>query len=151
MRLAGCVLPSIALAWLSSVGCDRLERREESLLSEPVNQAELQRTSGAALPSSAVTAIARARCTREQRCNNIGAGREYATEADCEASVRVSWEDDLNSFDCPRGVNEAALGECLGEIRETRCDELADALERWAKCAASEICDSPKEIEISPP
>lgn len=148
MRLAACVLSSVALTGLGSVGC---ERREESLLSEPVNQAEVQRTSGAGLPSVAVDAIAHARCTREQRCDNVGKGRAYATAADCEASVRVDWADDLNSFDCPRGVNEAALAECLREIRDTSCGGLADAWGRWAKCAASEMCDSPKQIEISPP
>ena len=151
MRFAGCMLSSIALAWLSSVGCDRLEQRKESLLSEPVEDAELQRTIRGGLPSVAVDAIAQARCTREQRCENIGAGREYPTAVDCEARVRAEWEEDLNSVACPRGVNEAALTECLRELRDTSCAGLGDALGRWAKCAASDMCDNPRKLESSPP
>jgi hypothetical protein len=123
-----------ALLALSLASCDR--GAEPSLLSEPVGEAAL-RPGRLGIPSAAVEAVADARCARAQRCNDIGPGLKYASRSDCTLSTRAEWSEELNRFDCQRGVNERALNACLRELSEGRC---GDERARGA-CSPVELCD----------
>lgn len=92
---------------------------------------------------SAVTArnqITDARCAREQRCENIGDNKKYSSMDDCRATVRAEWKDDLNGVECPNGIDQTELDQCLGEIRGEDCGDPLDALSRVAACTTGQIC-----------
>jgi len=90
---------------------------------------------------SATEAIAQARCAREQRCNNIGNDEKFSSSGDCLTSIRNDWKDDLNARECPGGVEQDDLQECLTEIRNEDCNSPFDTLERISACTAAQICD----------
>jgi hypothetical protein len=89
---------------------------------------------------SAVREISDARCDREQRCENIGADRKYATRDVCEQSITNDWADDLNGFECPNGIVAAKLDECIAAVRDEDCGSVLDALDRFTSCSAADIC-----------
>ncbi|HMJ10095.1 MAG TPA: DUF6184 family natural product biosynthesis lipoprotein [Polyangiaceae bacterium] len=91
---------------------------------------------------AAVQSIVAARCTREARCNNIGADHKYASLAECSAKLSEDRKDDLNAKDCPRGVSQKELGECLAEIKNEDCNNPLDSLGRLAACRSSDLCMS---------
>jgi hypothetical protein len=89
---------------------------------------------------SAARNIAGARCDREQKCSNIGAGKKYASDEACEDQIRADWANDLNAYDCPGGVVDKELEECLNAIRNEDCNSPFDTLSRVSECTASQIC-----------
>jgi hypothetical protein len=89
----------------------------------------------------AAESIADARCAREQKCNNIGADKRYSSMSDCLARIRNDWKDDLNARECPNGVDQKELNECLSEIRNENCGNPFDTLGRVAACTAAQICE----------
>jgi hypothetical protein len=95
---------------------------------------------GAASASAARDQITDARCAREQRCENVGDNKKYSSIDDCRATVRAEWKDELNNVECPQGVNEGELNECLGEIRGEDCGSPIDTLSRVAACTTGQIC-----------
>ena len=89
---------------------------------------------------SASESIAEARCAREDRCENIGNDKKYSSTQDCLKQIRADWQDDLNARECPGGVNDPQLNECLNEVRHEDCSSPFDTLARVAECTASQIC-----------
>jgi hypothetical protein len=59
---------------------------------------------------------------------------------DCLMRTRADWEQDLNARECPGGVNEQQLDECLAEVRGEDCNSPLDTLERVAACTSGQIC-----------
>ena len=55
----------------------------------------------------AVNAITRARCEREERCGNVGDGKSYASMDVCGDKIRADWSEDLNKYECPKGIVQA--------------------------------------------
>jgi hypothetical protein len=90
---------------------------------------------------SAAESIALSRCQREQACNNVGADKKYSSAADCMTRVRNDWRDDLNARECPGGVNQRQLDECLAKIRNEDCGSPFDTLSRLSECTAGQICE----------
>ena len=90
---------------------------------------------------SAAEQIASARCEREQKCGNIGADKTYSSSQDCLARIRADWQDDLNARECPGGVNQKQLDECLAKIRNEDCGSPFDTLSRVSECTAGQICE----------
>ncbi len=129
------------------VGCDRNEAPgtglgerqpgDEPILEEP---REVPKAPTPGANQNAIMQITSARCAFEQRCNNFGADGDYKDMADCEAKVREEWRDDLNAMECPGGVEQDELEECLTEIRNTGCDQPFDNLGRMLACRSSDIC-----------
>jgi hypothetical protein len=89
---------------------------------------------------SAARNIAGARCDREATCNNIGGDKKYASQEACEDQIRSEWANDLNAYDCPHGVVDKQLEECLTAIRTEDCGSAFDTLSRVAECMAGQIC-----------
>jgi hypothetical protein len=90
---------------------------------------------------SAAASLTQSRCSREQRCENIGAGKKYSSFADCEAEIGNDWREDLNARECSRGVNQAQLDQCLAEVRNEECGNPFDSLGRIAACTQAQICE----------
>jgi hypothetical protein len=89
---------------------------------------------------SAAEQIAESRCEREQQCGNIGNDQKYSSSQDCLARIQGDWKDDLNSRQCPGGINSKELNECLGQIRAEACENPFDTLARITECTAAQIC-----------
>ena len=89
---------------------------------------------------SAKEQIAAARCEREQACGNVGDNKSYSSSQDCLARIRADWKDDLNARECPGGVNNHELNECLQQIRGEACGNPFDTLARITECTQRQIC-----------
>jgi hypothetical protein len=141
-RIATILLSVTVL--VSSIGCNKNEAdrpaREPSAVSDPMPATGTNATvSGTA--ASAGESIAEARCAREQVCGNTGDNKKYSSQQDCLARIRADWKDDLNARECPNGVNQTQLNECLKAIRDEDCGNPFDTLGRVAACTKSQICN----------
>jgi hypothetical protein len=96
----------------------------------------------AAANRSAVESITAARCDWEQRCNNVGSGKKYASRGQCVNRVHSDWQSDLNTLECPKGVVQAKLDRCLSTIRGEGCANPLESLGRLVACRQIEICRS---------
>jgi hypothetical protein len=94
----------------------------------------------AASIANAVSSIYEARCQREARCNNVGDDKKYASMDACRSKVQSEWSKDLNLSDCPGGVDQKELSECLAEIRNDDCNNPLDHIGRVAACRSSDLC-----------
>ena len=89
---------------------------------------------------SAADQIAAARCEREKECGNVGADKTYSSGPDCVARIQNDWKDELNSRECPGGINQHELDECVSQIRAEACGNPFDTLARITECTQGQIC-----------
>lgn len=132
----------LTLIALGAMACDRDTELSPVTATpdEPEQRVERQAVRGSTAP--AVQSIMQARCAREQRCNNIGPDREYASQQACLTRVEADWNNELSARECPGGVNQSELNECLEEIRNDDCNNPIDTLGRFAACRQSDLCDT---------
>ncbi|MBV9946179.1 MAG: hypothetical protein JOZ69_04965 [Myxococcales bacterium] len=97
-------------------------------------------TSAQSADSAVVRQLATARCDREQRCNNVGAGQRYASREVCMDQMRGSLANDLNTHECPKGIDDAQLDRCMTAVRSEECSRPLDTLSRIDKCRTSTLC-----------
>jgi Family of unknown function (DUF6184) len=112
-------------------------------VSEPAPRAAVESNPALTPASRARTApeqLAEARCEREQQCGNIGNDRTYASSSECFARIRNEWREDLNGRECPGGINQGELQNCLAQIRGEACQNPFDTLARLTACTAGRIC-----------
>jgi len=95
-----------------------------------------------AMTAGAVTDIATARCAREQKCGNIGADKTYPSMEFCTTKLSDELQEELNAYDCEKGVVAKELEECLAAIRDEACNAPFDKLARIAACRDSDICNN---------
>lgn len=112
------------------VGCGSHQRSADSAM------VEASSTEG----GFATESIAESRCARESRCDNVGVDKKFSSMEDCVLRVRADWKDELSSRECPSGIDEAQLNECLNEIRGEECSSPFDTLARVAACTTDQIC-----------
>jgi hypothetical protein len=96
--------------------------------------------SPAARTRSAAEQLSQARCERERQCGNIGPDKTFSSSQDCLARIQSDWKDDLNSRQCPGGINQHELDECMSEIRSEDCGNPFDTLARITECTKAQIC-----------
>jgi hypothetical protein len=130
-KLIGLAAPLIGLGLLA--GCkDRTDREQTTTVT------------GAVVPSTthdgAIARIVAARCARELTCNNIGSDKKFASQDICAQKIRVDMKDDLNATDCPGGVDQKELDECLAQIKSEDCNNPIDKIERLGACRTSDMC-----------
>jgi hypothetical protein len=106
---------------------------------EPSTNAASARTG---LQAATVAQITAARCAREQKCGNVGAGKEYESLAACTQKIGENWREEINAYDCKGGVVTKELDECLTEIKDEDCNSPFDTLGRVLACRSSDICKS---------
>jgi hypothetical protein len=114
------------------------ERSDKALGTE--REREDVRAEKAVALGNALDSIVLARCDREARCNNIGADRRYASRDACLSKIHSDWHDELNLTECPGGVDQNELSECLQEIRNEDCNNPFEKLGRVAACRSGELC-----------
>ena len=98
--------------------------------------------SGATTQGGQATAskITTARCEREVTCNNVGEGKSYATKDACMNELGHNAKVDFREEECPKGVNSARVDTCLTDIRNERCGNPIDSLERVESCRRGKLC-----------
>lgn len=96
----------------------------------------------ASAPASdkAVERISSARCDREMRCGNVGAGKSYVNQDGCLTEVKGKTMNDLTNSACPRGIDTMQLDKCLADIKGERCENVLDALSRLSNCRTGALC-----------
>jgi len=92
--------------------------------------------------ASASEQLAEARCTREARCNNVGADKRYSSLEDCLTRVWTEWQGDFDARECRAGFDTAARDRCLTEIRVLECSSPLESLEQIPACQAASLCAS---------
>jgi hypothetical protein len=88
----------------------------------------------------AINALTKARCDREDACNNLGADKKYDSFAACEREIRHDTAITLRPEKCTNGVISERLDSCLDEIRTDRCGNPLDHVERIAACRKAMLC-----------
>lgn len=91
---------------------------------------------------SEVQRLATARCDRELRCNNIGVDAKFKSRDHCLSSVKNSYSDELNQWDCKGGIDTADFDKCLSAIRSEDCGNPIDTVGRVVACRTSDLCKS---------
>jgi len=132
-------LGALGAGLLAMVGCTKAHEAEPATArntdtSLPPAMTPASRT------RTAAEQIAQARCEREQQCGNIGSDQKYSSSQDCISRIQSDWKDDLNGRQCPGGINQKELQECLGQIRAEACENPFDTLARITECTAAQIC-----------
>ncbi len=89
---------------------------------------------------AAVERITAARCEREKMCNDIGPDKSYATLQACMNELGHDKAVDLRKEECPSGVAEADLSDCLTDIRNEKCGNPFDSVSRSAACRRGKLC-----------
>jgi hypothetical protein len=95
---------------------------------------------GAVSNESAIQRIVAARCAREAACNNVGADKRFTSGDVCSQKLKADMRDDLSAKDCPRGIDQKELSECLDEIKNENCNNPIDMIGRLAACRTSDLC-----------
>jgi Family of unknown function (DUF6184) len=134
VRLYEQALVAVGICFFAA--CGKHERDANSPAVDPEQVAPAP----AAQSRSAAEAIAESRCKRESRCENVGDGKKFSSNTDCQDRIRADWKEDLNSRECPKGVHQDQLDECLTAIAQESCDSPFDSLERISECMANQIC-----------
>jgi hypothetical protein len=125
---------------LAALGCDRSadapERPGGGQAPTPIVATKHALTDN----EHAVRAIAAARCEREARCGNVGAGKTWASDEACRGDLASKGRAKLGVPECPGGIVQKELDECLREVKSEDCKSPLDTLERLAACRAGDMC-----------
>lgn len=87
-----------------------------------------------------VDQLASARCDQEQSCKNIGPGAKFASRDVCTDQLRGAIGNDLNTYQCPGGLDHAALDRCMSAIKTEECNHPFDTIKRFDKCSTGSLC-----------
>jgi hypothetical protein len=90
--------------------------------------------------TTVVDRLAAARCDQEQGCKNVGPGAKYASRSVCMDQIRGSAGNDLNAYNCPRGLDRNAVDRCTAAIQSEECSHPFDTLTRFDKCRIGALC-----------
>jgi hypothetical protein len=99
-------------------------------------------TTGAGIVGNedAVRRLTEARCERAKACNQLGDKQKYKDEAACVREERHDLEADLRPGECPRGIKEEKLSNCVQEIKNEKCGNPFDKISRLATCRTGTMC-----------
>ena len=96
---------------------------------------------GASIASNtAIDRVVASRCEREMVCKHVGADKKYASAQACSEKLHADMKDDLNAKECPRGVDQKQLNECLDAIHKEDCGNPIDVVSRLAQCRTGGLC-----------
>lgn len=129
-----CLVVSTLATGAALGACSHSERPAAHAQTPPAASAPAQEV------KSAVNDIVSARCDLEQRCNNVAPGQKFDSRDMCESKLHGATADDLNTKDCPLGVDQGKLSACLSDIKAENCGSPLDSLSRWNACRTGQIC-----------
>ena len=94
----------------------------------------------ATTPDKAAAQVSQARCERERACNEVGPGRRFADDAACLRELGHDARATLREDECGWGVDASKLSRCVADVKNERCGNPIDAVERIASCRRGELC-----------
>jgi len=97
-------------------------------------------TSAQSVDKAVVHQLASARCDQEQTCNNIGPKAKFGSREICMDQLKGRMSNDLNGYNCPRGIDRDALNRCMAAITSEECSHPFDTLTRYDKCRTGALC-----------
>ena len=99
-------------------------------------------TTGAGVVANddAIKRLTDARCDRAKACNEIGAKEKYADESACKRENQHDLQADLRAGECPRGIRQEKLSNCVQEIHNEKCGNILDKVSRLATCRTGSLC-----------
>jgi hypothetical protein len=97
-------------------------------------------TSAQSVDKSVVYQLATARWDQEQTCNNIGPKAKFASRDVCMDQMKGSIGNDLDAYNCPRGIDRDAANRCMAAITSEECTHPFDTLTRYDKCRTGALC-----------
>ncbi len=89
---------------------------------------------------SVVEHLSAARCDREASCKNIGPGARYVSRDICMHQMRGGIGNDLNAYNCPRGLDSSGVSRCTAAIQGEECGHPFDTLTRIDTCRSGAMC-----------
>jgi hypothetical protein len=146
MRLSSLVsIACVGAAILTTAACkqDRAERERmpEGRPGAPTEPGKTTITGANVVNNqAAIDKIVGARCTREATCKNVGAGKKHADPQACTQKIKMEMREDLNTKECPHGIDQKELDECLEAIQKEDCNNPIDKISRLAACRTSDLC-----------
>lgn len=116
--------------------CDRNRERTSTSNTTTVTGANV----ASVTTDAAIGRVVEARCAREVSCNNVGADKTYESRDLCTQKIKVDMKQDLSASDCPQGIDQKELDECLSAIHGESCNNPIEKIERLAACRTSDLC-----------
>ena len=126
-----------AAAMLVAIGCEHNESREPVAGTAPTQGVTNEQN---AATEPVVRQLAEARCAHEQQCNNIGDGKKYATNDVCLDQTHGNLANDLNAYNCPKGIDQRALDKCIASLRASDCNISLSRLAQERDCRSGAMC-----------
>ncbi|MGD0678223.1 MAG: DUF6184 family natural product biosynthesis lipoprotein [Polyangiaceae bacterium] len=136
MNTLRLVCSSLAAGALTVIGCSHNTPSPVAGTEEPQGVMNQQN----AADDRVVGDLTKARCDHEENCNDVGGGKKYASRDSCMDQVRGSTANDLNAYNCPRGIDDSALGRCLQSLRSEQCGLSMGTITRLADCRSASLC-----------
>jgi hypothetical protein len=128
LRMAIAV--SLASAGILVLGCEHTQDHNV-VTSEPAPTRD----------TAVVDRLSNARCDREAACDNVGDGKKYASRQVCLDKIHGDIANDINSYQCPRGIDATAVSQCLTAIGNEECGaHPIEAITRVDKCRSGAMC-----------
>lgn len=137
------VTVSLASVAMTMLGCEHTDDRGVATATPGSVPQPMGATNPQArgVDASVVDRLSDARCDREQSCNNVGDGRKYASRHVCVEQLHGSIANDLNSYQCPGGIDGNAVQRCLAAIAEEECGaHPVEAITRMDRCRSGAMC-----------
>ena len=106
----------------------------------PARYGETRLTSAQMNNESAIRRITSARCDHALSCNDVGAGKKFGTRDACVNERGHDERASLRASECPGGIDQQALEECLRDIHKEKCDNPFDSITRIAACRTGVLC-----------
>lgn len=79
-------------------------------------------------------------CRFEERCGNIGSGKNFASFEECMISRRAFFLDAWPTDRCDKRINGETLNVCYQAMENTQCDNITDFFATVSKCESSDVC-----------
>jgi hypothetical protein len=106
----------------------------------PLTDPQPQPNAQAAADTRVIERMAGATCEREDSCHTIGPGAYFASREECMRTMREKTRQTLNPSQCPGGIDQKALEDCLASLDASHCTQPGDEITRSAQCSAHSLC-----------
>lgn len=98
------------------------------------------KSAGILSSEDAVQRLTAARCQREVDCDHIGSGKGYDDYAACEREVSQGLRSSVRTDECPDGIQEAKVDQCLKELKNETCGNVLEQVSRLTTCRTGMLC-----------
>lgn len=133
---------AIACALLVTAACQRTTDRVVGTTTPTAAALEPERR---ILNSDAAMLITRARCQRLAACDLLGPTGRFGDADECVRGLFPQDTAVVAPAECPAGVGEAHLSECLSDLGDQACLEARAGASEPASCVRDLLCASPAE------